>query len=115
MSEDVFDAISTLLEYVRRNMMSGHRDVPDRVLVLHGTASDWKDLVDLLKGFGLESIEEFTTKPVTGMVVSTRWQEMLNSARFAFAVMTPDDPCGPTGLARARQNVVHESACVTRA
>jgi len=107
-SEDVFDAISTLLEYVRRNMMSGHRDVPDRVLVLHGTASDWKDLVDLLKGFGLESIEEFTTKPVTGMVVSTRWQEMLNSARFAFAVMTPDDPCGQTGLARARQNVVHE-------
>ena len=42
------------------------------------------------------------------MVVSTRWQEMLNSARFAFAVMTPDDRCGQTGLARARQNVIHE-------
>jgi hypothetical protein len=107
-SEDVFDAISTLLEYVRRNMMSGHRDVPDRVLVLHGTASDWKDLVDLLKGFGLESIEEFTTKPVTGMVVSNALAKDAEQRPLRVRGHAPDDPCGQTGLARARQNVVHE-------
>ena len=53
-------------------------------------------------------LRSLQSPPATGMVVSTRWQEMLNSARFAFAVMTPDDRCGQTGLARARQNVILE-------
>ena len=105
---DVFDAVSALLEYVRRNLMSGPQDVPNRVLVLHGRAPDWKELMVMLRSFGLEDVDEFNTKPVAGLHVSSRWQEMLNGARFAFAVMTPDDPCGKRGRPRARQNVIHE-------
>ena len=40
--------------------------------------------------------------------MTARWQEMLNSARVAFAVMTPDDPGASVEVRQARQNVIHE-------
>ena len=40
--------------------------------------------------------------------MTERWQEMLNSARLAFAVMTRDDAEATDDVRRARQNVIHE-------
>jgi hypothetical protein len=102
------EAVVALLEYVRRCVISGPQDVADGILVAHGHKDDWKVLKTMLESFGLKHIEEFNAHPAAGSTVERRWREMLERARFAFAVMTPDDPSPSGGLARARQNVIHE-------
>jgi predicted nucleotide-binding protein len=57
-------------------------------------------------GWGLQ-VGHFNRESVAGILVAEWWRQMLNRARFAFAVMTPDHKM-KDGRKRARQNVVHE-------
>ena len=106
-SEDLLMAARQMLDYVRRTLLTGSSDVPNKIFVAHGPGKDWKVLVDMLKKWGLP-VESFESEPTAGKLVTARWQEMLNSARVAFAVMTPDDPGATVDVKQARQNVIHE-------
>jgi hypothetical protein len=100
-------AAQQILEYVRRTMMGESPNVADRVFIAHSENPEWETLRDLLRGWNLQ-VEHYERLNAAGDLVSERWNDMLNRSRFAFAVMTPDDPVGPNGSKRARQNVVHE-------
>jgi predicted nucleotide-binding protein len=54
------------------------------------------------------SVEEFNSVAVPGMTTASRLEEMLDSAAFAFLIMTAEDD-QPDGKLRARENVVHEA------
>ena len=106
-SEDLLMAARQMLNYVRRTLLTGSREVPNKILVAHGHGQDWKKLSDMLRKWDLP-VDSFESQAIAGKLVTARWQEMLNSARVAFAVMTPDDPGATVDGKKARQNVIHE-------
>ncbi len=80
----------------------------NHVFIGHGRSSVWKDL----KGFVQDRLklqwDEFNRVPVAGITNINRLSEMLNSASFAFLVMTAEDE-QPDGKIHARMNVIHEA------
>ena len=77
------------------------------VFIGHGRSLVWRVLKDFLEDrLGL-SVDEFNRVPVAGIATSTRLSEMLDSAAFAFLVMTAEDEQTDRKV-RARENVVHE-------
>jgi predicted nucleotide-binding protein len=73
----------------------GHGRSPVRIL---------KDFLEDRLGL---SVDEFNRVPVAGRATVTRLSEMLDSAAFAFLIMTAEDE-QTDGKVRARENVVHE-------
>jgi CAP12/Pycsar effector protein, TIR domain len=100
-------AARQMLDYIRRTLLVGTTEIPNRILIAHGPGEDWTVLVDMLKRWNLP-VDSFEAESTPGRLVSDRWQQMLNNARLAFAVMTPDDPTANVAIKRARQNVIHE-------
>jgi hypothetical protein len=105
--ESPLRAARQMLEYVRRTLLVGSSEVPNTILIAHGQGEDWTELVDMLKGWKLP-VDSFEAESTAGRLVSDRWQQMLNNARLAFAVMTRDDRGASAQMKRARQNVIHE-------
>jgi predicted nucleotide-binding protein len=99
-------AVLQILDYVRRSMIGDAPEIANRIFIAYGHGQDWHALKELLEEWGLE-VEFFNRDAVAGLLVADRWREMLNRARFAFAIMTPDDELAD-GRRQARQNVVHE-------
>jgi len=106
-SEDLLTAAGQMLDYVRRTLLTGSSEVANKVFVAHGRGQDWMQLLHMLEKWNLP-VDSFEAQPTAGKLVTARWQEMLNSARVAFAVMTPDDPGATVDVKQARQNVIHE-------
>ena len=106
-SEERLMAAGQMLDYVRRTLLTGPSEPPNKVFVAHGHGQDWTRLFEMLEGWDLP-VEFFESQPTAGKLVTARWQEMLNRARVAFAVMTPDDPGASVEVRQARQNVIHE-------
>ncbi|MDY7227854.1 TIR domain-containing protein [Hyalangium rubrum] len=52
--------------------------------------------------------DEFNMAPAAGLTTKERLEEMLDSAVFAFLIMTPEDEQADQ-TRRARENVVHEA------
>jgi hypothetical protein len=78
-----------------------------KIFIGHGRSSDWRDLKDFLsERLGLE-YDEFNRESVAGISTSNRLEEMLDSAAFAFLVMTAEDE-NAEGQRQARMNVIHE-------
>jgi hypothetical protein len=105
-SAEAIIACQQVLDYIRRIMMGESPEMANRVFIAYGHGNDWMGLRDLLQSWGLQ-VEHFNREPVAGLLVAERWRQMLNRARFAFAVMTPDDEM-KNGTKQARQNVIHE-------
>jgi hypothetical protein len=105
-SRETIFACQQILDYIRRSMMGESLEIANRVFIAYGRGDDWMTLRDLLQSWGLQ-VEHFNRESVAGLLIADRWQQMLNRARFAFAVMTPDDEM-KNGTKRARQNVIHE-------
>jgi predicted nucleotide-binding protein len=78
------------------------------IFIGHGRSAVWRDLRDLLKDRLDLPVDEFNRVAVAGTTTVERLEEMLDSACFAFLVMTAEDEVDAEGKARARQNVVHE-------
>ena len=87
-------------------MMGESPAVANRIFIAYGRSDDWLDLKRLLEEWG-SAVEHFNREAVAGVMIADRWRQMLDSARFAFAVITPDDEL-VDGTKQARQNVVHE-------
>jgi len=74
----------------------------------HGRSLVWRELKDFLKDrLGLVATE-FNAVSAAGIPTVERLQDMLNSAAFAFIVMTGEDEQAD-GQLHARQNVIHEA------
>ncbi len=79
-----------------------------KVFIGHGGSPAWKDLKDfLVDRLGLD-YEEFNRESTPGLSNKERLLEMLDSACFAFLVMTGEDEHGD-GTKHARANVIHEA------
>jgi predicted nucleotide-binding protein len=98
------DASSTLVNMTENHM----RRTEGTVFIGHGGRSQaWRDLKDLLQErLGLKP-DEFNMEPAAGMTTKERLEEMLNSAVFAFLIMTAEDEHSDK-TTHARENVIHE-------
>jgi predicted nucleotide-binding protein len=78
-----------------------------RVFIGHGRSRVWLELKDFLRDrLGL-NYEEFNRIPTAGFSTTARLEEMLDTAIFAFVIMTAEDEKAD-GEQVARGNVVHE-------
>lgn len=81
--------------------------VGTNVFIGHGRSPSWRELKDFIEGRLHLPSDEFNRVPVAGMSNITRLNEMLESAAFAFLVLTAEDE-QRDGKLNARMNVVHE-------
>ncbi|UIY27890.1 nucleotide-binding protein (plasmid) [Rhizobium leguminosarum] len=81
--------------------------VGTNVFIGHGRSSSWRELKDFIEDRLHLPSDEFNRVPVAGMSNITRLNEMLESAAFAFLVLTAEDE-QRDGRLNARMNVVHE-------
>ena len=78
------------------------------VFVGHGASNTWRELKDFLSDRLKLTVDEFNRIPVAGVATAARLSEMLDSATFAFLIMTAEDE-RPDGKLNARLNVIHEA------
>lgn len=78
------------------------------VFIGHGRASDWRNLKDFLQDRLKLAWDEFNREPPAGYSTKERLEAMLDSAVFAFLVMTAEDD-RLDGTKHARENVIHEA------
>lgn len=79
----------------------------EKIFIGHGRSRMWRDLKDFLQDRLQLSWDEFNRESPAGKTTSARLEQMLNSAVFAFLVMTAEDE-QVDGSVRARENVIHE-------
>lgn len=97
----------SLEQLITRVRMCEHSTVGDKVFIGHGRSPVWRELKDFLADrLGL-AWEEFNRESAAGIATTERLVQMLDSARFAFLVMTAEDEHADSSL-HARENVVHE-------
>lgn len=77
------------------------------IVIGHGGSSLWRELKDFIRDRLHLRVDEFNGVSTAGLTTVGRLTEMLDSAAFAFLVMTAEDQ-QPDGTLRARENVVHE-------
>lgn len=81
---------------------------PPRVFIGHGHSEVWRALKDHIKDeFGIYC-DEFNSTSVAGVSTTERLQTLLESATFAFLVLTAEDQHADETL-HPRENVVHEA------
>jgi predicted nucleotide-binding protein len=77
------------------------------IFIGHGRSPAWRDLKDLLQDRLSLRPDEFNLESAAGLTTKERLEEMLDSAVFAFLVMTAEDEHADT-TKHARENVIHE-------
>jgi len=83
------------------------KDSGSRVFIGHGQSPIWRELKDFLSDRLSLPWDEFNREAVAGLSTFERISSMLDSASFAFLIMTAEDQHSDA-TAHARQNVVHE-------
>lgn len=83
------------------------QDSGSRVFIGHGQSPIWRELKDFLSDRLSLPWDEFNREAVAGLSTFERISSMLDSASFAFLIMTAEDQHSDA-TAHARQNVVHE-------
>jgi predicted nucleotide-binding protein len=78
-----------------------------KVFIGHGRSHLWKDLRHFLTNRLFIECDDFNREQVAGRSTKERLEEMLETAVFAFLVMTGEDE-QTDGTLHARDNVVHE-------
>lgn len=82
-------------------------DDSSRVFIGHGQSPIWRELKDFLSARLSLPWDEFNREAVAGLSTFERISSMLDSASFAFLIMTAEDQHSDA-TSHARQNVVHE-------
>ena len=78
------------------------------VFIGHGRSSAWKDLKDFIQDRLHLPWDEFNRVPVAGFTNIARLSQMLDTAAFAFIILTAEDEQAD-GKLHARMNVIHEA------
>jgi len=103
---DLLEQYVESLERSGLNIFLGNSE-GSRIFIGHGRSLMWMVLKDFLEGrLGLPC-DEFNREAVAGIQTFDRISEMLDSANFAFLIMTAEDQHSDSST-HARQNVVHE-------
>lgn len=79
----------------------------NHIFIGHGRSLVWRELKDFVKEELHLTVDEFNRVETAGVSTFQRITEMLNSAAFAFLVLTAEDEQAD-GSYNARLNVVHE-------
>ena len=82
-------------------------NIGSSVFIGHGRSPMWRELKDFINDRLLLPWNEFNSEAVAGIATFERISEMLESAKFAFLIMTAEDQHSDD-TTHARQNVVHE-------
>lgn len=83
------------------------KNLGSRVFIGHGQSPIWRELKDFLSDRLSLPWDEFNREAVAGLSTFERISSMLDSASFAFLIMTAEDQHSDA-TSHARQNVVHE-------
>ena len=84
------------------------QEVDDRIFIGHGRSQLWKELKEFIHDcLGLQW-DEFSRVSTAGITITERLSTMLDSASFAFLVLTAEDDTAD-GMVQARMNVIHEA------
>ncbi|MDD3814232.1 MAG: nucleotide-binding protein [Desulfocapsaceae bacterium] len=83
------------------------KSIGTRVFIGHGRSPMWRELKDFINDRLKLPWDEFNREAVAGITTFARISEMLDSASFAFLIMTAEDQHS-NETTHARQNVVHE-------
>lgn len=89
------------------DVMAGLATGGRRVFIGHGRSPIWRELKDFVQDRLSLPWDEFNREAVAGIGTSERLQAMLNSASFAFLVMTAEEEHANSTV-HARPNVIHE-------
>jgi predicted nucleotide-binding protein len=97
-----------MIEVIRHlEALSINSQPGSKVFFGHGRSPVWRELKDFVHDrLGLDW-EEFNREAVAGLATTERLHDMLQSAQFAFLLMTADDELAD-GTPQARPNVIHE-------
>jgi len=79
-----------------------------KVFIGHGHSQVWEKLRDFLADDLHLNWDEFNRQAPYGLTTTARLQQMLNTACFAFLIMTGEDD-RRDGTKQARQNVIYEA------
>ncbi len=79
-----------------------------KVFIGHGRAKLWLELRDFIRDRLNLPWDEFNRVPIAGIANTNRLSQMLDSAAFAFIILTGEDQT-LEGSHQARQNVIHEA------
>jgi len=91
-----------------RSTMATSSEVRNKVFIGHGQSPVWRELKDFLHDRLNVPYEEFNRVPVAGYTTIDRLTQMLDSAVFAFIILTAEDQRA-NGEMQARMNVIHEA------
>lgn len=86
---------------------SGPTEEDGTIFIGHGRSPLWRELKDFLVDRLDLQWNEFNRESVAGIATADRLIQMLDSASFAFLIMTAEDEHADTTL-HARANVIHE-------
>lgn len=78
-----------------------------KIFIGHGRSEAWRDLKDFIQDRLQLPWDEFNREATAGLSTKERLEAMLDSASFAFLVMTAEDEHADS-LRHARENVIHE-------
>lgn len=84
-----------------------NKSIGSRIFIGHGQSPMWRELKDFINDRLVLPWDEFNREAVAGITTFDRISDMLDSANFAFLIMTAEDQHSDS-TTRARQNVVHE-------
>lgn len=99
------------IKYLQHQMKRKGRTVAKTegtIYIGHGRSAAWRDLKDFIQQRLNLEWEEFNRDPTAGCSTKERLEAMLDSACFAFLVMTAEDEHAD-GTMQARANVIHET------
>ncbi len=84
-----------------------NKSTGSRIFIGHGQSPMWRELKDFINDRLVLPWDEFNREAVAGITTFDRISDMLESASFAFLIMTAEDQHS-NATTHARQNVVHE-------
>jgi hypothetical protein len=110
-SEILSQRLSILTSFLERihadGMSSFCKGAGKRIFIGHGRSLLWRELKDFLQDRLHLAWDEFNREAVAGFTTFERISEMLDSATFAFLIMTAEDEHLDSSV-HPRENVVHE-------
>lgn len=103
------DKMNQVIQAHLSRMQSGEAPrTSGKIFIGHGHSKNWEDLRDFLADELFLNWDEFNRQSPVGYTVKERLQQMLNTASFAFLIMTGEDD-RRDGTKQARQNVIYEA------
>mgnify|MGYP003576374926 FL=1 len=100
------EKLAAHLERAKRAEVRAAR-IGTNIFIGHGRSKVWRDLKDFVQDRLRLPYDEFNRVPVAGITNIARLSEMLDSAAWAFVIMTAEDE-QVDGKLQARMNVIHE-------